>query len=229
MGAQTSKHAARQLPRKARPETLASVPRESPSQLRSQEPTAAETKTDFIIEDSRDPQLHKKLTELGPVKVEPTRTKMRPNDAMLRILHERQRIEDAESLDQTANLSIDELFSILEMRKRIESGKHNDTIQAIAKKHHVDTKDIDTLFKYYNTMAVMPAAAIENGERLDAVWVNDKQDWLRAVQDTEKRNERLRKQKEEAMKDHHQGEPAGGKRETLEERRQRQLQELFEE
>ncbi|KAG0168623.1 hypothetical protein DFQ28_004612 [Apophysomyces sp. BC1034] len=227
MGAQASKQATRQLPRKARPETLANIPRESPSQLRTHEPIAADIKTDFIEEDGRDPQLHKKLTELGPVNVEPTRTKMRPNDAMLRILHERQRIEDAESPSRAPTLPIDELFSILEMRKRIEPGEQQKTLQAIAAQHKFDTKDVATLFKYYNTIAVMPPASVEKGERLEAVWVTDKQDWLQAVRNAEKRNERLRAEKEAAMKDHHQGVSANDKPETLEQKRERQLQDLF--
>ncbi|KAI8371330.1 uncharacterized protein BYT42DRAFT_579848 [Radiomyces spectabilis] len=244
MGAQASKQAVRRLPKTAKAETLESAPLESPSTIRAQveaeaEALAAERKTEAIQEESRDPQLHKLLTELGPVKIEPTMTKMRMSDAMLGIIHERKRLEEAESVPSSAlenRVSIDELFTILEHRKRLDPGTLDQpgALEALGKKYKMDTPTLETLYKYYNTMAVMPAATDDKDERRLGVWVNSKAEWKQAVNDTlSRQKEAARKAKEAALKEEMMAPPTTNaiteekKDETEQQKKERELKELF--
>ncbi|KAL0090644.1 hypothetical protein F4703DRAFT_1834361 [Phycomyces blakesleeanus] len=247
MGAQASKEVGRRLPKNARAETLTSVPRESPSTLASARDPLATTdlKEDFFEEEVRDPLLHKNLTKLGPVKIEPTLTKMRPSDAMLGILHQRQLIEEAE--ERVADPSqlpdrihIDDLYSIMEARKRSAPDEFDkpETLKALSAKYNLGEGTLKTLLNHYNNIAVMPPALDDkNGRRL-AVWVNNKQEWKDAVEKSELRNEIYSKAKLAAMKDNapspelmqalKKQQPKQQTRvETPEEIREKKLRELF--
>ncbi|CAO3588098.1 unnamed protein product [Absidia cylindrospora] len=218
MGAQASKQVARKLPKTARPETLRSTPRESPSTLKQ----------------AQQYETHENLAKLGPVTVPPTITRMRQSDSMLGILRERQRIEKAEESDSNNKISsnritTDELFSILEHRKHLPPNAledHPEKWQELSKEcGGVDVSALQTLFKYYNTITVMPPANSEDkSERRQGVWVRDRQEWKHFVNETQKQHQLNQQAKENALRDNGQ---KTDQPQSQEERRERHLKDLF--
>ncbi|KAI8097593.1 uncharacterized protein BX664DRAFT_326762 [Halteromyces radiatus] len=241
MGAQASKQVTRKLPRTAQPETLKSTPRESPSTLQSaqQNSRSSDTTKDDILEveieqERSNPQLLENLAKLGPVTIPPTITRMRQSDAMLGILHERKRMERMEANDnQRSNnrITTDELFSILEHRKHLPPKaleEQPETWQKISKESGgVDITALKTLFKYYNTVTVMPPMNPEDKEeRRLGLWVENKEEWKQRVDETHKRYQE-QQAKEDARRDIDQQQKSTEQSQTQEERRQRQLRDLF--
>ncbi|KAI8355609.1 hypothetical protein EDC96DRAFT_515991 [Choanephora cucurbitarum] len=205
MGAQTSK-VARKLPTKARPETLQSAPKESPSTISPTVNAASELKDDFIKQDSRDPHLLDNLRSLGPVTIQPTITKMRTSDTMLGIIKQRHEVEQKEIQGLRATdgtISIDSLFALLEQRKRLAPGELEkpETRKAIMEKYKVDDNTLSTLLKYYNTMAIMPPFLDDKEERRLGIWVTNSVEWESSVRKVEERNAVIKKAKEDALKD----------------------------
>ncbi|EPB92894.1 hypothetical protein HMPREF1544_00333 [Mucor circinelloides 1006PhL] len=228
MGAQTSK-VARKLPTKARPETLHNIPNESPSTLGSMANAASEIKTDFIEQESRDPQLHENLKSLGPVTIAPTITKMKPSDTMLKIMKQRKEAEEKELRGHAVteeNMSIDSLFTLLEQRKRLQPGEIDkpEIRQALLQKYKIDEPTLSTLLKYYNTMAIMPPAIDDKEERRMSVWVTDKVDWENQVRMVDRRNQEIKKARQEALKDNNRA-----KKEKEDSKEDQALKDLFDE
>ncbi|KAI7868230.1 hypothetical protein BDF14DRAFT_1874627 [Spinellus fusiger] len=213
MGAQVSTQAVRRLPKKASPETLTKTPRESPSTLSTVRDTGAPASKDeeaFLDSEMevRDPHLHENLTKLGPVKIEPTLTKMHTADAMLGILQQRRRIEEQEEAHTGPTpllnrIPIDDLYSMMEQRKRSTPGEF-DTVEKqeeLSKRYAVDKPTLAILLKYYNNVAVMPPALEDKNERRLAVWVNNAVEWKASVEKIEFKNEFYARAKAAAMKD----------------------------
>ncbi|KAI8142205.1 hypothetical protein BJV82DRAFT_517176 [Fennellomyces sp. T-0311] len=228
MGAQTSREAARRLPTQARRETLAK-PATSPSTLHDDH-RSAEAQPEPA--EDRDQSLHEKLIAMGQVKVEPTVTRMRTSDNMLHIIRERQRIEEDEDLGRLSKVpnrtTIDELFSVLEQRKRLTPGALDSSkvLEDMSRDYHLDVPTLKSLFKYYGTMAVLPARADDPHERRRGIWVNNKQEWESALDAANAKNQELKLK----MKPAATAEPKKKERElTVEEKREKRLQDLFEE
>ncbi|KAI8344020.1 hypothetical protein BC941DRAFT_497390 [Chlamydoabsidia padenii] len=240
MGATASKQVARKLPTTARPETLRSVPRESPSTLQQ---TQLDKHTIDIKNDNKDdifgdmeqersnPQLLENLAKLGPVTIPPTITRMRQSDSMLGILRERQRVEKDEQTTTTNNrITTDALFSLLEHRKHLAPDALPRKWEELSKEcGGVDVSALKVLFKYYNTITVMPPANPEDkSERRQGIWVNNRVEWKTAVDETHQRHQRERQAKENALRDtEHTLESQQQSKESQQDRRERHLKDLF--
>ncbi|KAI8638405.1 hypothetical protein BD408DRAFT_25204 [Parasitella parasitica] len=229
MGAQTSK-VARKLPTKPRPETLQSLPKESPSTVGPTISAASvEFKTEFIEEESRDPQLHENLKTLGPVTIPPTITKMRPTDTMLKIMEQRKQAEEKElgwHAVSEDNMSVDSLFTLMEQRKRLQPHEIDqpEVRQALLQKYKIDEPTLATLLKYYNTMAIMPPVIDDKEERRMGVWVADKVDWESQVRQVDQRNTEIKKARQEALKDNNRA-----KKQDKDSNQDQALKDLFDE
>lgn len=115
---------------------------------------------------------------------------------MLHIMRERQRIEDEE--ERRPGTSIDVIFSVLERRKRFAPGDLDkpDTWNELEKSYQLDQPTLKTLYKYYNTMAVLPAHPEDQKKRRHGIWVNDKQEWKAALDKANTRIEEYKKQQQ---------------------------------
>ncbi|KAI8073878.1 hypothetical protein BC940DRAFT_267060 [Gongronella butleri] len=223
MGIQASKQVARKLPTQPRPETLQNIPKASPATVQPdisqhiQEPLF-----DKQEEEEKANPLHlANLSKLGPVTVPPVVTKMRKSDRMLGIIEERKKLDQEELEDPNAKhrVTIDKLYSLLEHRKH-ESPAPLDWA-AMSRDTTIDEDKLKALFKHYNTVTVMPAADPNDPtERRLGVWVENKEQWKQAIQDTHKRHALERQQQIE--KDH---KPTDT--ETNESQRDKQLKDLF--
>lgn len=118
---------------------------------------------------------------------------------MLHILRERQRIEEAEPLSKLGDIpnraSIDVVFSALERRKWLAPGEFDraETLKQMHADYNIDPSTLQTLYKYYNTMAVLPTITDEPDERHRGIWVDNKDDWKRELQAALKAKEEHRK------------------------------------
>ncbi|KAI9494804.1 hypothetical protein BDB00DRAFT_786909 [Zychaea mexicana] len=243
MGATTSREAARRLPKQVKSENL-SKPTASPSTIHDdykQAAAAPDAPLPEEEEEQRDPELHKKLTKIGPVKVEPTVTRMRTSDNMLHIIRERQRIEEDEDLGRLSQVpnrtTIDVIFSALEQRKRLAPGDLNNekVLQGLSRDYGLDVPTLQSLYKYYNTMAVLPARPDDQKNRKYGIWAENKQEWQQALDTAIARNEEI-KQKIRVEKSETAATigSSSGKKEQAErtltdaEKKEKRLQDLFE-
>ncbi|KAI9270636.1 hypothetical protein BDA99DRAFT_434116 [Phascolomyces articulosus] len=238
MGAQTSKEAVRRLPKQARTGNL-SKPTASPSTI--QDHYTQTTNEPLPVLEGRDDELHKKLTQLGPVKVEPTITRMRTSDNMLHIIRERQRIEEDEDLGRLSQVpnraTIDIIFSALEQRKRLAPGDLNNdnVLKGLSRDYGLDVPTLQTLYKYYNTIAVLPARADDQKGRMQGIWAENRQEWQQAVDSVVARNEEIKRKLQEKkalseQKEKEQQEQAKKPERELseQEKKEKRLQDLFE-
>lgn len=144
---------------------------------------------------------------------------------MLGIIQERHKAEEKELLNVSdKTITIDSLFSLFEQRKRLQPGEIDqlNTRSVLMQQYNLDEKTLDILLKTYNTIAVMPPSADDKAERRRGIWVNDKTDWESNVKAVERRNEEIKKAKEEARKDNN-------RTKGTEEEKERALKDLFEE
>lgn len=120
---------------------------------------------------------------------------------MLHIMRERQRIEDEE--ERRPGTSIDVIFSALERRKRFAPGDldKQDTWNELEKSYQLDQPTLKTLYKYYNTMAVLPAHPEDQKKRRHGIWVNDKQEWKAALDEANTRIEEYQKQQQQQQRE----------------------------
>lgn len=141
---------------------------------------------------------------------------------MLHILRERQRIEENEPYERLSDIpnraTIDVIFSALERRKHLAPGELDkpETLQQMERDYRLDQPTLKTLLKYYNTIAVLPAAS--DDDRKNGIWVNDKVEWRQAVDQAIAENKR--KQEDE--------EPTQKTSSSEKTKKTRQLQDLFE-
>lgn len=153
-------------------------------------------------------------------------TKMRTSDPMLHIMRERQRIEDEE--ERRPGTSIDVIFSVLERRKRFAPGDLDkpDTWNDLEKSYQLDQSTLKTLYKYYNTMAVLPPHPEDQNKRRPGIWVNDKQEWKDALDEANARIEEHKRQQQNAST---MGtSPSSSTSTTPKSAREKKLEELFE-
>jgi hypothetical protein len=137
---------------------------------------------------------------------------------MLGIINKRQEAEKREIKGLTVSegmISIDSLFTLLEQRKRLNPGEIEkpEVRQALLEKYKLDEPTLSTLLKYYNTIAIMPPAIDDKEERRMGVWVNDKVDWESRVKKVDERNLRIKKAREEAIKDNSRAKSSQDKKE----------------
>ncbi|CAO3637954.1 unnamed protein product [Cunninghamella blakesleeana] len=246
MGAQASKQVTRKLPKTARPETLTSTPRQSPATLQRQ--PDIDFKEEDLLKDleKSNPQLLKNLAEIGPVTIPPTVTRMRKSDKMLGIIHERQRIEQEEEkdLETGQRINTDKLFTILDSRKHLPSKttvlltyddneKSKKEWEELGQQFKIDASKMKLLYKYYNTITVMPPSNPDDkDERRTGLWIENKEEWKKAVDQTQERH-RLEKQLEEEKPTPEQDYKLTKEKEKLdqtlteEERREKRLKNLF--
>lgn len=137
---------------------------------------------------------------------------------MLGIINKRHEAEKREIKGLTVSegmISIDSLFTLLEQRKRLNPGEIEkpEVRQALLEKYKLDEPTLSTLLKYYNTIAIMPPAIDDKEERRMGVWVNDKVDWESRVKKVDERNLRIKKAREEAIKDNSRAKSSQDKKE----------------
>ncbi|KAI7850973.1 hypothetical protein BDC45DRAFT_230161 [Circinella umbellata] len=196
--------------------------------------------------EERDPELHRKLAELGPVKIEPTYTRMRTSDNMLHIMRERQRIEENEDLGRLSQVpnrtTIDVIFSALEQRKRLAPGDldNDKVLKGLSRDYELDVPTLKTLYKYFNTIAVLPARVDDEKNRRLGIWAENRQEWQQAVDAATAKNEEIKKMQgkkptTEQKQDQQQQQSTTTKTDkkserplTEEEKREKRLQDLFE-
>ncbi|OZJ01828.1 hypothetical protein BZG36_04785 [Bifiguratus adelaidae] len=139
---------------------------------------ASETRTSVIEEDARDPDLHKKLADLGPVQIADLKTPYRTNDTMIEIVRQRQRQDAAEpspySSPSPANtpqnlITTSSLFALLQTRNHLSRSQQADALPDLSRQYGLDQDTIKSLFLYVNTFTVDG----EEGDRKRGVWVED--------------------------------------------------------
>ena len=148
---------------------------------------------------------------------------------MLHIMRERQRIENEE--ERRPGTSIDVIFSVLERRKRFAPGDLDkpETWNELEKNYQLDQSTLKTLYKYYNTMAVLPAHPEDQKKRRPGIWVNDKQEWKAAVDEANARIEEYKKQQSASPMDTSSSTPPpSSSSSTPKSAREKKLEELFE-
>lgn len=148
---------------------------------------------------------------------------------MLNIMKQRKEAEEKELKGYTVtdeNMSIDSLFTLLEQRKRLQPGEIDkpEIRQAMLEKYKIDEPTLGTLFKYYNTMAIMPPAIDDKEERRLSVWVTDMVDWEKQVRQVDQRNAEIKKARQEALKDNNRA-----KKEKEDNTEDKALKDLFDE
>lgn len=154
---------------------------------------------------------------------------------MLGILRERQRVESDEQTTNNHRITTDALFSVLEHRKHLSPNALDDQPgkwEELSKEcGGVDVSSLKALFKYYNTITVMPPANPEDkSERRQGLWVENKVDWKALVEETQKRHQLERQAKENSLRDTEQKidqQQQPQSKESQEDRRQRHLKDLF--
>ncbi|KAI8980447.1 hypothetical protein BDB01DRAFT_228922 [Pilobolus umbonatus] len=219
---------ARKLPTQPQAGTLHNIPKESPATLVHDIKTSTDSEPSEPTE-GPDQTLLQHLSQLGPVTIEPTMTKMRTSDTMLGIINKRGQIQERElppGLGVTDEyMSIDSLFTLLEQRKHLNPGDMDrpEIRQTMMDKYKINEPTLHTLFKYYNTIAIMPPIFDDKEERRVGVWVTDKADWELQVRKVDERNKALKKAKEEAIKDNK------GKTDDIEKKKEESLKDLFDE
>lgn len=147
---------------------------------------------------------------------------------MLGIIQKRNEAEKKEIKGLTVSdglISIDSLFTLLEQRKRLDPEEIDkpEIRQALLKKYEIDDPTLSTLLKYYNTMAIMPPAIDDKEERRVSVWITDKVDWETQVRNVHERNEKIKKERQEAIKDNNRALKQEGDKED------QKLKDLFDE
>ncbi|GAA5910939.1 uncharacterized protein JCM6883_000650 [Sporobolomyces salmoneus] len=161
---------------------LASSSRSAPSTSAppppSQRPTprASETKDESIIAESRDPDLAKNLRMLGQVKVpgKGMASTLHTDNAMLGILQERQRVDDAVAagISTPNQLSARSLSNLLDDRK---SAKSKEEADQIAVEYGMDPELVRTLARHVNSPSismVLPSSDPDEDDRRLAKWVD---------------------------------------------------------
>lgn len=152
---------------------------------------------------------------------------------MLHIIKERQRIEEDEDLGRVSSMpnraTIDVIFSALERRKHLLPGELEKVLPQLQKEYQIEQSTLKTLFKYYNTMAVMPPVSDEEGARQQGIWVNDKQEWNRALDEAIAKRKALAQQAQK-KKASSSTDSTGGKDTKAQEKdpQQKRLEDLFE-
>ncbi|KAG2228277.1 hypothetical protein INT45_011069 [Circinella minor] len=244
MGAQASKEVARRLPKQVKNDNL-SKPTSSPSSIQDDYRQSGKVSLSEEPEvEERDPELHRKLAELGPVKIEPTYTRMRTSDNMLHIMRERQRIEEDEDLGRLSQVpnrtTIDVIFSALEQRKRLAPGDldNDKVLKGLSRDYELDVPTLKTLYKYFNTITVLPARVDDEKNRKHGIWAENRQEWQQAMDAAIARNEEIKKKSQEKkltteQKQEQQFETTKTDKKserplTEEEKREKRLQDLFE-
>lgn len=151
---------------------------------------------------------------------------------MLHIIKERQRIEEDEDLGRISSMpnraTIDVIFSALERRKHLSPGELEKVLPQLQNEYKIEQSTLKTLFKYYNTMAVMPALSDEEGARRQGIWVNDKQEWNRALDETIARKKALVDQAEQKSKSSSTASGDSSNRSQEKDPQQKRLEDLFE-
>jgi len=208
MGAQASKQVGRKFPQQANPEILTQAPKASPSSTNHSETVesatgapyiADEYRSEAIEEDGKDPDLAKKLTEIGQVNIPELRTKYRTTDPMLQIIRRRNQVENAEEFDPLVpssqkaenRITIDDLYALLEQRKMLPADASDQHLKPFTEKYPLNQSTIQTLFKYVNN--ITPFEVGNDDERQRGVWVDNKDAFRRYV---EQAQEVTKKQKE---------------------------------
>ncbi|ORX52425.1 hypothetical protein DM01DRAFT_1336796 [Hesseltinella vesiculosa] len=197
MGAQASKQVARKLPTQPRPETFENIPHTSPATLKESH-QAFQAVDMEEPEETADPNHLANLSKLGPVSIPPMVTKMRKSDRMLGIINERKRMDQQEIDDPNATqrMTIDKIYALLEQRK------HEPAQPLPWTKLSADTgipqEQLQSLFKHFNTITVMPSADPHDptARRL-GVWVENKEQWTKAIEDTNRRHTQEKQQIED--------------------------------
>lgn len=147
---------------------------------------------------------------------------------MLGIIQKRHEAEQKEIKGLTVSdglISIDSLFTLLEQRKRLNPGEIEkpEIREALLKKYEIDEPTLSTLLRNYNTMSIMPPAIDDKEERRVSVWINDKVDWETQVRSVHTRNEKIKKERQEAIKDNNRALKPEGEKED------QKLKDLFDE
>lgn len=147
---------------------------------------------------------------------------------MLGIIQKRHEAEQKEIKGLTVSdglISIDSLFTLLEQRKRLNPGEIEkpEIREALLKKYEIDEPTLSTLLRNYNTMSIMPPAIDDKEERRVSVWIKDKVDWETQVRSVHTRNEKIKKERQEAIKDNNRALKPEGEKED------QKLKDLFDE
>lgn len=137
---------------------------------------------------------------------------------MLGIINTRNEAEKREIIGLKVaddKLSIDSLFTLLEQRKRLQPGEIEKPAvrQTLVEKYKLDEPTLATLLKYYNTIAIMPPAIDDKEERRMGIWVNNQVEWETSVKKVDERNKRIKKAREEAIKDNNRAKNSQDKKE----------------
>ncbi|GAA5932673.1 uncharacterized protein JCM15063_002174 [Sporobolomyces koalae] len=142
----------------------------------SRPPLASATKDEAILAESRDPDLAKNLHRLGQVSVpgKGMASTLHTDNAMLGILQERQRVDDAVAagISTPDQLSARALSNLLDDRKSAKSKQEADEI---AREYGMDPKLIDELARHINSPSismVLPSSDPDEDDRRLAKWVD---------------------------------------------------------
>ncbi|CAO3648918.1 unnamed protein product [Cunninghamella echinulata] len=160
---------------------------------------------------------------------------MRKSDKMLGIIHERQRIEQEEEKDiQTGErISTDKLFAILDARKHSTNNNVNNQWESLSQQWGIDQSKIQLLYQYYNTITVMPPSNPDDkDERKTGLWIDNKEAWIKAVDQTYERyalENKLKEEKPTPEQDYSRTKEKEKLDQSLteEERREKKLKDLF--
>ncbi|KAG2181428.1 hypothetical protein INT43_009011 [Umbelopsis isabellina] len=237
MGAQASKQAARKFPQQANTVTVRQAPKASPSTIYHPEnlqsaPTeqyiADDHRSQAIDEDGKDPDLAKKLAEIGQVNIPEFRTKYRQSDPMLKIIQQRNEVEKAEEYDPLLpssrkaenRITIDDLFAVLEQRKLFTADRTDQQMQSISEKFGLDKESVQTLYKYVNS--ITPLDVGSDNERQRGVWVNSREQLDKYAEQANA----IAKKREQARKAD-KAELAGDSQASAKSKKEKELEELF--
>ncbi|GAA6016590.1 hypothetical protein JCM11491_006006 [Sporobolomyces phaffii] len=184
MGNSASKatSAAKQATRSARPAAFNQQPlasAQAPPPPRSSAPPpprASETKDEAIVAESRDPDLAKNLQMLGQVAVpgKGMASTLHTDNAMLGILQERRRVDDAVAagISTPNQLSARSLSNLLDDRK---SAKTLEEADQIAVEYGMDPQLVRALARHVNSPSismVLPSSDPDEDDRRLAKWVD---------------------------------------------------------
>ncbi|GAA5820713.1 hypothetical protein JCM10212_000838 [Sporobolomyces blumeae] len=138
--------------------------------------SASETKSQQILHDARDPDLARNLQMLGQVKVpgKGLASTLHTDNAMLGILQERQRVDDAVAAGvSTPNeLSARSLANLLDDRKTATT---QEEVDQVATDYGMDPKLVEELARHINAPSismVLPSNDPDEDERRLAKWVD---------------------------------------------------------
>ena len=160
-------------------------------------------------------------------------------------MRERQRIEEDEDLGRLSQVpnrtTIDVIFSALEQRKRLAPGDldNDKVLKGLARDYELDVPTLKTLYKYFNTIAVLPARVDDEKNRKHGIWAENRQEWQQAMDAAIAKNEEIKRKMQEKKSTAEQKQEEQQSTTTKtdekserplseEEKREKRLQDLFE-